>query len=104
VSDLGDTFRTFVMIGIVIVFGTSQFHRGVGASLGIAFWVATAVLGHLMYVRGGAIGFPGFPLSEPVFLAICAVFLVLQVIGLRAYLGARKRRRAIRDELTSEEE
>lgn len=101
-TELTEYFTTFVMVGIVIVIGTSRLvHRGAGAILGIVFWTLTALLGHLLYVQGGAVGFPGLPLQEPVFLAICAALLALQVLQLRAYQRAQRRRREYRDELAS---
>lgn len=97
--DIAEHFTTFVMVGIVIVVGTSQFHRGAGAVLGIVFWIATAIFGHFMYAQGAAIGFPGLPLEEPVFLGLCAAFLTLQIIGLRSYRAAQRRRSEYRREL-----
>jgi hypothetical protein len=102
VPDLSEHFTTFVMVGIVIVIGTSRLvHRGAGAILGIVFWALTAIFGHFLYVQGGAVGFPGLPLQEPVFLAICGALLVLQVLQLRAWRQAQKRNRDYRDELSS---
>ncbi len=93
-----DNFTTFVMVGIVVVVGASQFHRPTGAVLGLVFWVLVAVFGHFLYAAGGAIGFPGLELSEPVFLIMCLGFMLLQVYGLRSYYRAMERRRAMNDE------
>lgn len=100
--NLAENFTTFVMVGIVLVIGTSRLvHRGAGAILGIVFWVLTAILGHLMYIQGGAVGFPGFPLSEPLFLGLCGVLLLLQILQLKAWRDAQRRRREYREELES---
>lgn len=100
-SDWSEHFTTFVMVGIVVVIGTSRLvHRGAGAILGMVFWTLTAIFGHVLYLQGGAVGFPGLPLQEPVFLGICAALFGLQILQLRAWRAAQRRQRAYRDELS----
>ncbi|NJK89045.1 MAG: hypothetical protein HC923_06310 [Myxococcales bacterium] len=98
-QDLIRHFPTFVMIGIIVVVGASQFHRGVGAILGMLFWSVVGGWGYFMYRQGGAIGFPGLPLPEPLFYGLCCAFLALQIVTFLSFRSARKRRREFREEL-----
>lgn len=87
-----EQFPNIVLVGIILVVGTSQFNRRVGSILGMGVWVTIAVVGHFYYAQGGVIGFPGLPLNEGLFLLLCAVFFGIQVLGLRN-AQARSRRR-----------
>lgn len=92
-----------MMVGIVIVIGISQVNRVVGAVLGVVFWIAVAVVGTFAYDQGGALGVLGIQFSRSLFYAVCAVFTILHVLGAWTAL-ARKRREALRDRVTDDED
>lgn len=100
-ATLVENWTTYLMIGIVVVVGVSQINRLVGASLGILFWIAMAVLGHFVYAAGAGIGFPGLIFPEWVFLLLCAGLIFTQVMMIRRELNHRARREQLHRERMS---
>ncbi len=100
-ATLVENWTTYLMIGIVVVVGVSQINRLLGASLGILFWIAMAVLGHFVYAAGAGIGFPGLIFPEWVFLLLCAGLIFTQVMMIRRELNHRARREQLHRERMS---
>lgn len=97
-----ENFPTFIMVGIVLVVGASQLNRKWGAVIGMLFWVGVAIVGHFFYATGDAIGFPGFPLSEPLFIGLCALFFGAQYLAFRSGLVRERREAAYREGLSGD--
>jgi hypothetical protein len=64
----------YMMIGIVLVIGISQFNRILGGSLGVLFWIAVALIGNYAYDEGHILGLPGIPFTRALFFGMCALF------------------------------
>jgi hypothetical protein len=96
VADPVKSLALYMMIGIVIVIGISQFNRLIGAILGVIFWIAVAIVGTSAYDQGGGVGIPGYVFPQPMFYTLCVVFGVVSAIqGLRAW-GQKRRNRQIK--------
>lgn len=93
-----ESLTVYMMIGIVIVVGISQFNRVLGSILGILFWIAVAAVGTTGYERGGAIGLLGIEFSLLGFYAFCGAFALFNAFNLWMALQ-RKRRAAARRQL-----
>ncbi|MBK8014704.1 MAG: hypothetical protein IPK13_25570 [Deltaproteobacteria bacterium] len=81
----------YMLVGILIVVGVTQFHRLLGALLGIAFWVATGIIGLEAYARGGALGLPGIQFPRSVFLALSGGFIITYAFRAVAAVNASRR-------------
>ena len=88
----------YMLVGIAVVVVVSQVHRVAGAALGVAFWIATGILGSLAYDRGNAIGLPGLPFSRTVFFVVCVAFAGIHLYSAFA-AHRRKQRQALRKKL-----
>lgn len=97
-----DNLTVYMMVGIVIVIGVSQFNRVAGAVLSALFWTAVAVVGNSAYNAGTSIGVVGFELPRWLFFAICAGFAGMHVFAaisqIRSKRNQAERRRLLADE------
>jgi hypothetical protein len=84
----------YMMIGIVIVIGISQFSRLLGGVLGVLFWLVVAIVGSFAYDQGGGIGVPGFKFPREMFYMICIVLACIH--GLAAYTAWSRKARGSR--------
>jgi hypothetical protein len=105
VSSLLESLPMYMMIGIILVIGISQFNRIAGGILGVVFWGAVAVIGSAAYDQGGGIGVPGFRFSRELFYGVCGLFSAFSAFS--AYTAYTKRsriKRALpRDDSTTDE-
>jgi hypothetical protein len=90
-DDIISSLPVYMMIGIVVVVGISQFNRIVGGILGVIFWVTVLVIGLGAYDQGGAIGLPKLPFPRELFIVICIVFVGTHAYG--AYNSWRRKGR-----------
>jgi hypothetical protein len=74
VDQILEGLPVYMMIGIVVVIGISQFNRVLGAILSAIFWIAVAIVGNHGYDQGHSVGLPDFPFPRVVFLGICLMF------------------------------
>jgi hypothetical protein len=87
VSEVLKSLPMYMMIGIVVVIGISQFNRLIGGILGAVFWIVVAVAGSQAYDQGGGIGLPGFMFPRELFYLICVLFAAYQAyFAYRAYV------------------
>jgi hypothetical protein len=91
VNDVLSSLPMYMMIGIIVVIGVSQFNRFIGGILGVIFWIAVAIIGSGAYDSGGAIGVPGFRFSQPLFYGICGLFAAFSAFS--AYTAWQKKAR-----------
>jgi hypothetical protein len=82
----------YMMIGIVLVVGISQFNRILGGVLGVVFWTAVAFIGLLAYDQGGAIGILDIRFPREIFVALCLLFVGIHAAGA---WSAWKRKRSL---------
>jgi hypothetical protein len=93
-------FTMFMLVGIVLIVGLSQFHRTAGAALGAVFWAVVAVVGHEAYARGHRLGLGKVEFSEGLFLSLCAGFALMNIaIAWTAHRRRRPARRLDADDL-----
>src|SRR5687768_13093085 len=71
----------YMMIGIVLVVGISQFNRILGGVLGVVFWTAVAFIGLLAYDQGGAIGILDIRFPRELFVGLCLLFVAIHAAG-----------------------
>lgn len=90
-ANLLESLPMYMMIGIILVIGISQFNRIAGGILGVVFWVAVAVIGSSAYDQGGGIGVPGFRFSRELFYGICGLFAAFSAFS--AYTAYTRRSR-----------
>ncbi len=93
-TSIFESLTTYMIVGIIVVIGISQFNRVAGAVLSVIFWGAVAFVGHNGYAQGHAVGLPGTPFSEPVFLGVCAFFMLLHVGAAFTYMSNKRRAEA----------
>lgn len=74
---ISHNFPVYFIIGIAALVIISQFHRMVGAVLGVLFWSLVAIAGNQVYAAGHGLGVPGFEFSRSVFLAVCLFFILM---------------------------
>lgn len=86
------SLTVYMMIGIVVVVGISQFNRVLGSILGILFWLAVGAVGTVGYERGGAIGLLGIEFSLFGFYAFCGAFTLFNAFNL--WMSIQRKRRA----------
>jgi hypothetical protein len=91
VSDFLPSLPMYMMIGIILIIGISQFNRIAGGILGVVFWITVAIIGTRAYDEGGAIGIPGYKFSQPLFYGICGVMAAFSAFA--AYTAWMKRAR-----------
>jgi hypothetical protein len=94
VGDILSSLPMYMMIGIILVIGISQFNRMLGGILGVIFWIAVALIGTGAYEQGGGIGLPGFRFSRELFYGICAIFALFS--GFTAYMAYVKKTRFVK--------
>jgi hypothetical protein len=81
----------YMMIGIVVIVGISQFNRILGSILGIVFWIAVALVGATAYDKGGGISLLSIEFSKPGFYLFCGAFVAFNSFNL--YMAMQRRRR-----------
>ena len=96
-----ESLTLYMMIGIVLVIGISQFNRILGGILGVAFWVTVGIVGSYGYDHGWKIGLPGFEFPRPLFIAMCLTFSIL--CAFTAYSAYAKRTRITKRPQPAEE-
>jgi hypothetical protein len=94
VDQILQSLPVYMMIGIVVVIGVSQFNRLAGAILGVVFWLSVAIVGTQAYEQGGGIGLPGFKFPKELFYAICALFTLLSAFT--GFVAFKKRQQVPR--------
>ena len=93
----------YMIIGIIVVVGISQFNRILGSVLGIVFWIAVAVVGTAAYDKGGGIQLLSMQFSKTSFYAFCGAFVLFNAFNL--VMAVRRRNRwANRRPTVSDEE
>jgi hypothetical protein len=75
-----------IIIAIIVQSFVSRANRMAGAILGFVITTGILLWGVSLYAQGGEIAFLGFPLSQPVFLIVCAVWYGFDV---RSFMRAR---------------
>lgn len=90
-KDIVQNLPVYMLVGIVAIVVISQFNRVVGSALGIAFWLAVAVVGSTAYDSEGALGIGGMRFTKPTFFAVCGFFALINVLFL--FLGLKNRKR-----------
>jgi hypothetical protein len=86
-----DSLPVYMMIGIVVVVGISQFNRILGSVLGIVFWIGVAIVGTGAYDKGGGISLLSLEFSKSGFYLFCGAFVGFNVFNL--YMAMQRRRR-----------
>ena len=77
---LVENLTVFMLIGIIVVVGVSQFDRVVGSVLGVLFWAAVALVGGYGYSQGGSIGISKeIQFAPAVFYGLCGVLIAANV-------------------------
>lgn len=94
-GDVLSSLPMYMMIGIILVIGISQFSRIIGGVLGVVFWIVVAVIGTSAYDAGGAIGVPGFRFSRELFYGVCAFFAAWSLFSIyTGYVRKTRKRNA----------
>ena len=93
---LVQNFELFVVIGVIAVIAISQFNRMAGASIGVVFYIAMAVVGTHVYEAGGQIGIGGTRFTLPMFYGFVAVVAAITVLP--AFLRRKGRPQAYVDD------
>lgn len=99
-----ESLPVYMMIGIIIVIGVSQFHRVAGAILSVVFWTAVAIVGSVGYDRGHGIGLPGLQFSRGLFLAVCGSFALLHTWAAFSAVQRKRRQAELRQRRAEEED
>lgn len=79
-------FNPIIIVAIVLQSFISRTNRMAGAIAGFVITTGILLWGISLYAAGSEIAFFGFPLTEPVFFVVCAIWYGLDV---RALLRAK---------------
>lgn len=83
-----------VILGAIVAhIVISSIHPLAGAILGFVLTTAVLLWGLSIYAGGGVIAFFAWPVSQAVFIGLCALWYVWDVVALRRALRARRLRR-----------
>ena len=75
-----------IIVAIIVQSFVSRANRMAGAILGFVITTGILLWGISLYAQGGEIAFLGFPLTQPVFFIVCAVWYGFDV---RSFMRAR---------------
>jgi hypothetical protein len=98
------SLSVYMIIGIIVVVGVSQFNRIAGSILGIAFWCAVAVVGGTAYDKGGGIQLLELEFTRSGFYFFCGAFVAFNAFNLVMALRRRRRFLSRRSSITSDED
>jgi hypothetical protein len=75
-------FNPIIIVAIILQSFVSRANRMAGAIFGFVITTGILVWGISLYGQGSEIAFFGFPLTEPVFFIVCAVWYGFDVRSL----------------------
>ena len=85
------SLTVYMIIGIIVIVGISQFNRILGSILGVVFWISVALIGGTAYDKGGHINLVSFEFSRSGFYIFCGAFVAFNLFNLS--MAMKKRRR-----------
>ena len=94
VEALYENLTVYMMIGVGVVVGLSQFNRMAGAVLALPFWVSVAVLGVQAINAGRHLRLGSIPVGKGALLVLCGVMIAMNLA--MAYAAHKRKQRGRR--------